>query len=70
MAKIEIGELAGAGFFNTDESFMDSMRDLNANELKISGGSGHKGGSKKSGSKKSGSKKSSKGGGCGCGSYC
>jgi hypothetical protein len=69
MAKIEIGELAGAGFFNTDESFMDSMRDLNADELKISGGSGKK--NKGSGSDSGGSGSGSgKKGGCGCGSYC
>lgn len=67
MARIELTELAGADLFSSEENFMDSMRDLTADELKISGGSGKKCGSKSKKSKKS---KSSKSGGCGCGGYC
>jgi hypothetical protein len=66
MARIELTELTGADLFSSEENFMDSMRDLTADELKISGGSGHK---CKSGKSKKGCK-SGGGGGCGCGGYC
>jgi hypothetical protein len=73
MAKIEIGEIAGSGFFASEENFMDSMRDLTADELKISGGSGHGKGGRGRGRGHGGSGSGSgrgHGGGCGCGSYC
>jgi hypothetical protein len=64
MARIEIGEIAGAELFSSQDNFMDSMRDLSADELKITGGSG------KCKSKKSKSKKSKSKGSCGCGHGC
>lgn len=59
MANIKISELAGSALFSGSESFMDSMRDLTEDELKISGGGGHGCGSGKS-SKSCKSKKSKK----------
>jgi hypothetical protein len=68
MANISITDLqpAGSGLFADSESFIDSMRDLSANELKMTRGGGSK--SKKSKSKSSKSKGS--GGSCGCGYGC
>lgn len=77
MANIKINELAGSALFSGSETFMDSMRDLTEDELKISGGGRCGGGSGSSKSKKSKSKSSkskskskSKSGSCGCGHYC
>lgn len=73
MAKIELTELVGAELFASQENFMDSMRDLSEDELKISGGSGYKGSGKSGksgGSGKSGKSGSGGYGGCGCGGYC
>jgi hypothetical protein len=67
MAKISIADLhlqpAGSGLFADSEGFIDSMRDLSENELKMTcGGSKAKSEKKKSGSKAKGS--------CGCGYGC
>lgn len=53
MVKISIFELnpAGADLFSDSENFMDSVRDLSGDELKLKGGGG---GSKKKSKKKSG----------------
>jgi hypothetical protein len=67
MVKISISELSPAGseLFSDSESFVSSMTELSAAELKLTGGGGHGGGSKKkgsgSGSKKKGSNKGSGG---------
>ncbi len=73
MANISITDLqpAGSGLFADSESFIDSMRDLSENELRMTRGGGSK--SKKSKSSKSKSSKSGSGsghGGCGCGYGC
>lgn len=39
MANIQISELAGSAFFSDSETYMDSMRELTKDELKMSGGS-------------------------------
>jgi hypothetical protein len=76
MANISITDLqpAGSGLFADSESFIDSMRDLSENELKMTrGGKGYGGsGSSKSKSSKSKSSKSksSGSGSCGCGYGC
>jgi hypothetical protein len=69
MANISITNLqpAGSGLFADAESFIDSMRDLSANELRMTRGGGSKKGSKKS--SKKGSKTGSRGS-CGCGYGC
>jgi hypothetical protein len=46
MAIVKISELAGSALFSDSETFMDSMRDLTEDELKISGGGRGKGTSK------------------------
>jgi hypothetical protein len=71
MANISITDLqpAGSGLFADSESFIDSMRDLSANELKMTRGGGSKKGSYKKSKKGSGSKKGSYGS-CGCGYHC
>jgi hypothetical protein len=67
MANISISNLqtAGLGLFDDSESFINSMRDLSENELKMTRGGG--GSKAKSGKKKSGSKAK---GSCGCGYGC
>jgi hypothetical protein len=75
MANISITDLqpAGSGLFADSESFIDSMRDLSENELKMTrGGKGCGSGSSKSKSSKSKSSKSKKSGSgsCGCGYDC
>jgi hypothetical protein len=74
MASIKISELAGSELFSDSETFMNSMRDLTENELKMSGGGGHgKGGGgyggKGSGGKGSGGKGSGGKGSGGGSSY-
>jgi hypothetical protein len=74
MANISITDLqpAGSGLFADSESFIDSMRDLSENELRMTRGGGSKSKSK-SKSKSSKSSKSGSGsgyGGCGCGYGC
>jgi hypothetical protein len=67
MAHISIANLqpAGSGLFSDSESFIDSMRDLSENELKMTrGGKKDKSKSKSSKSKSSGSRS------CGCGYGC
>jgi hypothetical protein len=67
MANILITDLqpAGSGLFADSESFIDSIRDLSANELKMTrGGGSYKKSKSKKGSYGSGS------GGCGCGYGC
>jgi hypothetical protein len=39
MANIQISELAGSALFSDSETYMDSMRELTKDELKIRGGS-------------------------------
>jgi hypothetical protein len=73
MANISIADLqpAGSGLFAGSESFIDSMRTLSENELKMTRGGGSKKGSYKK--SKKGSKKGSYGSGggsCGCGYDC
>jgi hypothetical protein len=62
MVRISISELnpAGADLFSDSENFMDSVTDLSAAELKLTGGTYCYGGSKKNKSKNK-SKKGSKG---------
>ncbi len=73
----------GASLLADNESFLDNVRDLSTEELKISGGGGYGGGYSNSGSGKGGSSRSygqgkgkGKGGsssgkyGCGCGYGC
>lgn len=61
MVKIAISELnpAGSELFSDSESFVSSMTDLSAAELKLTGGGGHGG----SGKKKSGGSKKKSGSG-------
>jgi hypothetical protein len=40
MASIKISELAGSELFSDSETFMDSMRDMTQDELKMRGGGG------------------------------
>lgn len=56
MASIKISELAGFELFSDSETFMDSMRGLTENELKMSGGHGKGGGGYGGGGKGGGSK--------------
>jgi hypothetical protein len=45
MARIEVtNDLVGIELFSDPETFMDSMRDLSADELNIAGGGGPSGG--------------------------
>jgi hypothetical protein len=71
MANISITDLqpAGSGLFAGAEGFIDSMRDLSENELRMTRGGGSK--SKKSKSSKSSKSGSGSGSGsCGCGYHC
>lgn len=74
MANISISDLqpAGSGLFANAETFVDSIRDLSENELKMTFGGGGYGCEKGSGGskKKSGFKYKSGKGGCGCGYGC
>jgi hypothetical protein len=71
---ININDLSplGASLLSDNESFLGNIRDLSAEELKVSGGGGHGYGcgSGSGKSKKSKKSKSSKSGSCGCGNYC
>jgi hypothetical protein len=72
MANISITDLqpAGSGLFADSESFIDSMRDLSENELRMTRGGGSKSKSKSKSSKSSKSGSGSGYGGCGCGYGC
>jgi hypothetical protein len=72
---ININDLSplGASLLSDNESFLGNIRDLSAEELKISGGGGYSGGygsGSGSGSSKSKSKSKSGSGSCGCGNHC
>jgi len=72
---ININDLSplGASLLSDNESFLGNIRDLSAEELKISGGGGYgcgSGSGKSKSSKSSKSKSKSGSGSCGCGNHC